>query len=40
MHSKSVAQLIEGLRDKQFSSSELTRHFLDRIEALDSRYNS
>ncbi len=40
MHQISVAQLAKGLRDKQFSSTELTRHFLDRIASLDSRYNS
>ena len=40
MHSRSVARLIEGLRDKQFSSRELTRHFLDRVAALDGEYNS
>jgi aspartyl-tRNA(Asn)/glutamyl-tRNA(Gln) amidotransferase subunit A len=40
MHTKSVAQLIAGLRERQFSSTELTRAYLDRIAALDSRYNS
>jgi len=40
MHKKSVAQLIKGLQQKQFSSVELTRCFLDRIAALDSQYNS
>ena len=40
MHKKSVAQLIKGLQQKQFSSVELTRCFLDRIVALDSQYNS
>jgi aspartyl-tRNA(Asn)/glutamyl-tRNA(Gln) amidotransferase subunit A len=40
MHNKSVAELVVGLRDKQFSSQELTRHYLDRITDLDSRYNS
>ena len=40
MHTKSVAQLAQGLRDKQFSSVELTRCFLDRIAALDGEYNS
>ena len=40
MHRISVVQLAQGLRDKQFSSTELTRHFLDRIASLDSRYNS
>ena len=40
MHKKSVAQLIKGLQQKQFSSVELTRCFLDRIATLDSQYNS
>ena len=40
MHKKSVAQLAQGLRDKQFSSVEVTRCFLDRIAALDGQYNS
>ncbi|CAA0110454.1 Glutamyl-tRNA(Gln) amidotransferase subunit A [Halioglobus japonicus] len=40
MYTKSVAQLIEGLRGREFSSAELTRGYLDRIAALDSQYNS
>ncbi len=40
MHNKSIAQLVVGLRDKQFSSMELSRCFLDRIARLDSAYNS
>jgi aspartyl-tRNA(Asn)/glutamyl-tRNA(Gln) amidotransferase subunit A len=40
MHEKSVARLIAGLREKSFSSVELTRCYLDRIEALDGQYNS
>ena len=40
MHNKSVAQLVAGLRDKQFSSVELSRCFLDRISLLDGKYNS
>ena len=39
MHQLSVAELGRGLRDKQFSSAELTRAFLERIDALDARYN-
>ncbi len=39
MHQFSIARLIQGLREKEFSSTELTRHFLDRIAALDGRYN-
>ena len=40
MHDKSVAQLVAGLRAKQFTSVELSRCFLDRITALDPGYNS
>ncbi len=39
MHQLSIVELRQGLRDKQFSSTELTRAFLDRIGALDQRYN-
>jgi aspartyl-tRNA(Asn)/glutamyl-tRNA(Gln) amidotransferase subunit A len=31
---------MEGLRQRQFSSVEVTRAFLDRIAALDPQYNS
>ncbi len=40
MHNKSLADLARGLREKDFSSVELTRHFLDRIERLDGGLNS
>ncbi len=40
MHTKSVAQLIAGLRERQFSSVEVTRGYLNRIAALDGQYNS
>lgn len=40
MHELSVAQLSLGLREKQFSSAELTRSYLDRIRSLDGHYNS
>ncbi len=40
MHDKTLAQLSAGLAEGEFSSVELTRHYLDRIAALDSRYNS
>jgi len=40
MHDNSVAQLSRGLREGQYSSVELTRALLDRIAALDDRYNS
>ena len=40
MYNKSVAQLVKGLHNKQFSSVEVTGCFLDRIAALDGQYNS
>ncbi len=40
MHDKTVAQLATGLRDGQFSSVEVTRSFLQRIDELDGHYNS
>lgn len=40
MHNLTIAELIQGLRNKDFTSVELTRHYLDRIARLDSNYNS
>ena len=40
MHNKSVAELAAGLRDKQYSSVELSRCFLNRIASLDKTCNS
>lgn len=40
MHNLTIAQMIRELRQKTFSSVELTEHFLGRIERLDSQYNS
>jgi aspartyl-tRNA(Asn)/glutamyl-tRNA(Gln) amidotransferase subunit A len=40
MHNLSLAELAKGLRDKSFSSIELTEHFLRRIARLDKNYNS
>ncbi len=40
MHQLTIAEIIRGLRDKQFSSVEITRHLLDRIGQLDGNYNS
>lgn len=40
MHTKTIAQLIEGLRSKEFTSVELTRHYLQRIKERDDSYNS
>lgn len=36
MHQLTVAQIAQGLREKQFSSVEITQHYLDRIAAKDS----
>jgi aspartyl-tRNA(Asn)/glutamyl-tRNA(Gln) amidotransferase subunit A len=32
MQNKTITQLAQGLRAKEFSSVELTQHFLNRIE--------
>ena len=40
MHTKSLAELAEGLRNKDFSSEELTQSMLDRIKQYDSDLNS
>lgn len=40
LHNQTMAQLSQLLADKQVSSVELTQHFLDRINTLDSQYNS
>ncbi|WNZ55400.1 Asp-tRNA(Asn)/Glu-tRNA(Gln) amidotransferase subunit GatA [Microbulbifer sp. MKSA007] len=40
MHQLTIAEIIHGLRSKEFSSTELTRHLLGRIQQLDSNYNS
>jgi aspartyl-tRNA(Asn)/glutamyl-tRNA(Gln) amidotransferase subunit A len=40
MHQLTIAELIDGLRNKRFSSQELTRHYLDRIARLDNHYGS
>jgi aspartyl-tRNA(Asn)/glutamyl-tRNA(Gln) amidotransferase subunit A len=40
MHNKTIAELGAGLRAGEFSSVELTRHFLARIESLDPTLNS
>ena len=40
MHTLSVSALGDALRRKEFSSVELTRHFLDRIAAHDTALNS
>jgi aspartyl-tRNA(Asn)/glutamyl-tRNA(Gln) amidotransferase subunit A len=40
MHNKTLAELSAGLAAGQFSSVELTGHFLGRIERFDGRLNS
>ncbi len=40
MHRMTLAELVGGLSAGDFSSSELTRHFLDRIAAHDAQLNS
>ena len=40
LHQKMVAELSKGLVTGDFSSRELTQHFLDRIEQLDGPLNS
>lgn len=40
MHTHSIAELVKGLRSGAYSSHELTKHYLHRIEQLDSKYNS
>jgi aspartyl-tRNA(Asn)/glutamyl-tRNA(Gln) amidotransferase subunit A len=40
MHNRTLAELARALRNREYSSVELTRHFLDRIERLDARLNS
>lgn len=40
LHQLSIRQLIDGLQQKQFSSRELTEHYLKRIDAIDGKVNS
>ncbi|WP_435103918.1 Asp-tRNA(Asn)/Glu-tRNA(Gln) amidotransferase subunit GatA [Arhodomonas sp. AD133] len=40
MHDKTIAELSAGLAAGEFSSRELTEHFLTRIRELDGRLNS
>ncbi|HEU4653343.1 MAG TPA: Asp-tRNA(Asn)/Glu-tRNA(Gln) amidotransferase subunit GatA [Steroidobacteraceae bacterium] len=40
LHHYSLAELAEGLRARKFSSVELTRHFLDRIEKHNPELNA
>ena len=38
MHNLTIAQQIKGLKNKDFSSEELTQHYLNRIH--DSKLNA
>ena len=40
MHSKTIAELVTGLKNKDFSSEELTREYLNRIKQYDKLLNS
>jgi len=40
MHKKTIAEMSRSLHAREFSSVELTGHFLSRIEALDRQLNS
>ena len=40
MHNLTIAQLAAGLRNQEYTSVELTQHFLDRIARLDGNYNA
>ena len=40
MHEKTIKELSQGLKLGEFSSSELTKHYLERIKRLDKKLNS
>ena len=40
MHNKTLAQISQDLQAGEYSSVEVTQHFLDRINNLDGQYNS
>lgn len=40
MNNYTIAEIKRGLEDGEFSSREITEHFLERIKRLDSTYNS
>ncbi|MGK0248398.1 MAG: aspartyl-tRNA(Asn)/glutamyl-tRNA(Gln) amidotransferase subunit A [Oleispira sp.] len=40
MHNKTLAQISQDLQAGEYSSIEVTQHFLDRIKNLDGQYNS
>ena len=40
MHNKTVSELIDDIKNKEISSLELTKHFIERIKRLDKKLNS
>ena len=40
MHNKSITELATSLRNKEFSSVELTQHYFDRIKKYEPQLNS
>jgi len=40
LHQRSAAELARGLRSREFSSVEVTRHFLERIDSGNARLNA
>lgn len=40
MHNLTLTDIVRHLHDGKFSSVEITRHFLERIQRLDNEYNS
>jgi aspartyl-tRNA(Asn)/glutamyl-tRNA(Gln) amidotransferase subunit A len=40
MHTKTIVELRNSLVNKEVSSQELTRYFLDRVKRLDGKYNA
>ncbi len=40
MHSLTIAEISQKLRAKEFSSREITQHYLSRIRDLDARFNA
>ena len=40
MHNFTITELIDGLKNRVFSSTEITQHFLSRIKTLDPAFNS
>ena len=40
MHNLTISELIKGLQKKEFSSVELTQHFLERICQINDQFNA